>query len=161
MHSVTPAIVRAGATQAVLIACGLLAAAVLAPALWAGEARLLEGESPERVVVQASDASVDEVLAMLGARFQFTIERGGSTAQPLRLSGRFAGTLEEVLDRLLRHQGHMIVRSEEAKAGVRRVVLLEGKADVPVAPSAPPGTQGLAGTIASVKARMQEKEAGK
>jgi hypothetical protein len=155
MRSVLTAIVRAKA--ALLIACGWLAAAAVAPALWAGEARLVEGQSSELVVVEASDASVDEVLAVLGARFQFTVERAGPAAQPLRLSGRFAGTLEEVLDRLLRHQGHMIVRSAEAKAGVSRVVLLEAKAG---ATSAPP-TGGPASMAASVKARLQQKEAEK
>lgn len=157
MRSVPTAILRANAASALLIACGWLAAATVAPPLWAGEARLVEGQSPEQVVVEASDASVDEVLAVLGTRFQFAVERGGPAAQPLRLSGRFAGTLEEVLDRLLRHQGHMIVRSAEAKAGVSRVVLLEAKAGAPVAPPTA-GPAGLAGTIASVKARLQQKE---
>ena len=158
MRSVPTAIVRAKAASALLIGCGWLAAAAVAPASWAGEARLVEGQSPERVVVEASDASVDEVLAVLGTRFQFAVERGGPAALPLRLSGRFAGTLEEVLDRLLRHQGHMIVRS--AEAGVSRVVLLEAKGGASAAPSTA-GPVGLAATIASVKARLQQKEAEK
>jgi hypothetical protein len=157
MRAVSTAFVRTSAAPAAaLLGCGWLIAAALATGLWAGEARLIEGQSPDRVVVQLSDAAVDEALAVLAARFQFEVERGAPAAQPLRISGRLEGTLEEVLDRILRHQGHMIVRSAKARAGVSRVVLIEAKGGAPAeAPAA-----SLASPIAALKARLQLQERG-
>src|SRR5262245_56294240 len=102
-------LVDAGAKGALslLLACGLLAAP-----LWAGQARVIEGARPDRVAVETGDATVDEVLAVLAAHFGFAVERSGPSGEAVRFSGRLQGSLDELLERLLRHQGHMIVRSE-------------------------------------------------
>jgi len=123
---------------------------VLASPLWAGQARLVEESDADQVVVETTDASVDEVLAVLAAHFGFEVERSVPLGQTVRFSGRLAGSLDALLERLLRHEGHVIVRSAEARAGISRVVLLEGKSGAP--PSAP------AGPIAAIKARLGLKD---
>ena len=130
----------------------LLASWLAAPALWAGEARLIEEAGPERVVVEASDATVDEVLAVLAGRFEFAVERNAPANLPVRFTGRLQGTLAELLAQVLRHEGHIIVRSAEARAGVSRVVLIAGATgSAPMAPT-------LAGPIAAIKAKLRERE---
>jgi hypothetical protein len=161
MRSGATAVVKTR-TAAALLGCGWMLSVAFASALWAGDARLIEGDGPARVVVQATDATVDEVMAVLAGRFQFTVERSAPAAQPLRLSGRFEGALDEVLDRVLRHQGHMLVRSADATAGISRVVLIEAKGAAPAPAGA--STSDLSSPIAALKARMQlpeRKEAGR
>lgn len=123
---------------------------LLAASLWAGEAHLVEGHGPERVVIDAREASVDEVLAALAAHFEFAVERGGAAGSPVRFSGRLQGSLDEVLERLLRHHGHMIVRSQEARGGIGRIVLIDAKRGTLPAP--------VSGPIAAIKAKIKEKE---
>ena len=118
MTSMSPA--RAAAA---LVLATLLAGWMLAAPLHAGEARLVDGAGPDRVVVETSDATTDEVLAVLSRHFEFSVERGAPPSQPVRFSGRLQGALDEVLARLLRHEGHMIVRSAEARAGISRVAM--------------------------------------
>jgi hypothetical protein len=124
---------------------------VPAPLLWAGQARLVEAAGPDRIVVETADASMDEVLAALAAHFEFEVEHGAPSDQTIRFSGRLQGSLDQLLQRLLRHQGHVIVRSAEARAGISRVVLLEGKSEPLPAPT-------VAGPIAAIKARLGLKE---
>ena len=143
-------VVRAGALG---VLCGvsglLLAGGLLIAPLWAGTARLVEAAGSDRVIVETSDAGVDEVLAVLAAHFGFEVERSGPPAQAVRFSGRLQGSLDELLRRLLRHEGHMIVRSDSG-AGIGRVVLLEAKGSAP-APV-------VAGPIAAIKAKLRERE---
>jgi hypothetical protein len=55
------------------------------------------------------------------------------------------------LAHVLRHEGHMIVRSTEARAGVSRIVLIAGAAGGAPAPV-------LAGPIAAIKAKLRERQ---
>lgn len=115
--------------------------------LWASQARLGEDAGPDRVVIETSDASVDDVLAVLAAHFDFAVERGAPSDQTVRFSGRLEGSLDRLLERLLRHEGHVIVRSAAARGGISRVVLLEGKSGAPPTPA-------VTSPMAAVKARL-------
>jgi hypothetical protein len=147
MRTVRPVrVVTVGAPLALLLASWLFA-----PALWAGEARLVEEAGPNRVVVEASDATVDEVLAVLARRFEFVVERNAPANLPVRFSGRLEGSLDDLLTHVLRHEGHMIVRSTEARSGISRVMLIAG------AGGGPPMAPTLAGPIAAIKAKLRER----
>jgi hypothetical protein len=100
---------------------------------WADEARVTAASDADRVVIDASGATVDEILKILAVRFEFSVERNAPPSRTIRFSGPLEGSLEQLLERLLRHEGHMIVRSPGARAGVSRVVLVEAKAAAPVA----------------------------
>jgi hypothetical protein len=123
----------------------------LTPAVWAGQARLVEEAGPERVVIETTDASVDEVLAVLAVHFEFVVERTAPSNQTIRFSCRLQGSLDKLVERLLRHEGHMIVRSTEARGGINRVVLLDANSGSPPAPT-------IGGPIAAIKARLGLKE---
>jgi hypothetical protein len=143
---------RAARAMAVCAVAALLLCAPPAAVLWAGSARLVEAAGPEHVVLDTADASADEVLAVLATRFAFAVERRApTTGQPMRYSGRLQGRLDDLIERLLRHEGHMIVRSAEAPAGIARIVLIESK---PGTPAAAP----LAGPIAAIKAQLKAQE---
>jgi hypothetical protein len=129
----------------------LLGCLALAPAVWAGQARLVEDAGPERVVIETTDASIDEVLAVLAERFAFVVERNAPSSETVRFSGRLQGSLDKLVERLLRHEGHMIVRSAEARGGISRVVLLDAKSGSLPAPA-------VTGPIAAIKARLGLKE---
>jgi hypothetical protein len=129
---------------------------MVAAPLQAGEARLVDGAGPDRIVVETSDASTDEILAVLARQYEFSVERGAPPSQPVRFSGRLQGTLDEVLERLLRHEGHMIVRSAEARAGISRVIILKAGGGAPAPTAAPTPT--IPNPIAALKARLQAQE---
>jgi hypothetical protein len=82
--------------------------------------------SPDRetIVVVADNATVDEVLAGIGERFGFTVERISSEPEPKLVSGRFAGAPDAVVNHLLRGRGHVLVRLAGAPAGIGRILLL-------------------------------------
>ncbi|MBO0765085.1 MAG: hypothetical protein J2P50_10920 [Hyphomicrobiaceae bacterium] len=143
---------RVGAVAARL-ACWLPCLLLSAP-LWAGQVRVEEGKGPEQVVVDTSDAGVDEVLAALAGHFGFAVERRAAPAPTVRYSGRLQGSLDAILDRVLRHEGHIIVHSREAQAGIERVVVLDAKGGPPAAAPA----ASAANPIAAIKAKLRERE---
>src|SRR5688572_7657139 len=79
---------RAGRGATALAMASFLGGWILAGPLQAGTAHLVEGGGPDRVVVEASDATTDEILGMLAKHFAFAVERTASASQPVRLSGR-------------------------------------------------------------------------
>jgi hypothetical protein len=134
-----------------LAAC--LCGSLVSP-LWAGEVRVVEARGADEVVIEAADAAVDDVLAVLARQFQFAVERSAPSGQAMRFSGRLQGSLDQLLERLLRNEGHMIVRSSEASAGISRVVLFKAKAGVV-------SSYPLSGPIAAIKAKLREREEAK
>jgi hypothetical protein len=100
----------------------LLFFAWTAPVL-AGEIDVQADATARTAKVVAKDAELDAVLGKLGAALGFEISRSGNNAPAGTISGRFEGSIDIVLSRLLRGEGHMIQRSDEAKAGIVRVVL--------------------------------------
>lgn len=142
------------ATLAVMLAWWLACLPAAAP-LWAGQVRVVEGDGPERVIVETNDAGAEEVLAALAGHFGFAVEGSAPSGQSVRFSGRLQGSLDELLERLLRHEGHMIVRSRAAAGGVERVVVLEPKGG-----SAPLAAAGIAGPIAALKVKLRERAEG-
>jgi hypothetical protein len=87
----------------------------------------------DRIVVVADHATVDEVLAHIGERFGFGVERISSEPEPKLVSGRFAGTPDAVVDHLLRGQGHVLVRQAGAPVGIERILLLGTPGTVAIA----------------------------
>jgi hypothetical protein len=128
-----------------LLSCGGYACWLVTAS--AGEVRVIEASGPEQVVVETSDATAEEVLGALAVQFEFAIEDRAPPSQPIRYSGRLEGSLDDLLERMLRHQGYVIVRSAEARAGISSIVFLEAKEGAP--PSA------VGGAIAALKAKLQ------
>jgi hypothetical protein len=91
----------------VVRACALLGAAVLCalPARAGAEVRILETGAGS-VVVEARDATVEEVLEALSASQNFEFRT--SRALPRVLTGTYSGTLPRVLARVLDGYDHVI-----------------------------------------------------
>jgi hypothetical protein len=94
---------------------------------WAGEARLVAAGSADQVVVEARDANAGEVLEALSARFGFAVEGRPRAGRAMRYSGLLHGSLDQLIERLLRHEEHVVVHSAEAVAGVSRVIFLAAR----------------------------------
>jgi hypothetical protein len=146
--------VKAGALVRPL-ACWLPCLLLAAP-LWAGQVSVVEGDGPDQVAIETTDASADEILAALAGHFRFDVERSVASAQAVRYSGRLQGSLDALLERLLRHEGHMIVHSRQAQGGIERVVVLDARGVPPTSAAAP--TASVAGPIAAIKAKLRERE---
>jgi hypothetical protein len=92
------------------------------PPGWAGEARLVAADSADQVVVEVGDADAGEVLEALSARFGFAVEGHPQAGRAMRYSGLLHGSLDQLVERLLRNEEHVVVRSAKAVAGVSKVV---------------------------------------
>jgi hypothetical protein len=110
------ALIRAGVAVCV--------AACTSVQVWAGDVQIERADSPDQITLNLKDASVDEVLEALAARFGLKIEYERRTAGPARFSGRLHGSLDQVLERILRHESHIIVRSPTSPGGIGRVAVL-------------------------------------
>jgi hypothetical protein len=96
-------------------------------AAWASDVRIVSQKGANDIVIEAHGATTDEVLAVLAREFRFGVEGSGDSGQPVRFTGQLQGSLESLLQRLLRHRGYMVVRSSDNPGGVRRVVLFDAK----------------------------------
>ena len=99
----------------------LTAAYVLPPAAQAGSVEVAVADG--RVTVAATEASVDDILSKLGQAHEFKTERLGNGPKPYTLSGRFEGSLDTVLSRILHKESHGIQYSKNSNGGIVRVVL--------------------------------------
>ena len=94
-------------------------------------------EAQGKLSIDTTDAAVDEVLAQIGQSQGFEVERIGAAAVE-KLSGNFAGSLGDVVARILQNENHMIVHSATAKAGIARIVLFGSGSKAETASSAAP-----------------------
>lgn len=101
-----------------------------------GSVEIREGASPGRVSVDARDASPVDILAKLGQKYGFTVESSGGKGQPM--TGKLEGKPEDLITRLLRHEGHVVHRSAGKPLGVSRIILL-GKSGPTTKTGRPPG----------------------
>jgi hypothetical protein len=85
-------------------------------------------ENGRTLSLSAKDARLGDVLGELGKVFSFSIVGLKKARTGDRISGEFSGTLNVVLQRLLRNRNHMIVHAASNKGTINRVVLLSGSA---------------------------------
>jgi hypothetical protein len=91
---------------------------------WAGDAHIVSDSGPKDVVIATDNATSEQILRVLATRFGFSVDHAAEANASIRFSGRLQGSLDRILDRVLRHEGHIIVRSAENSAGIRQVILL-------------------------------------
>ena len=108
------------------IAAVLLAASHLVSAQAAAGTVTVETKQG-RIVVVANEASLDEIMARLGEAQGFQIVRAGAAASPEPFTGRFEGSLNKVLERVLHTESHMVVHSANVACGIARIVLFGAK----------------------------------
>ena len=97
----------------------------------------ISGDAPRTsITVTIDDAKIDAVLKDLQARYGFEVSGLDNAARGEALSMTISGTLQSVLERLLRNRNHMIVRSPDNASGIAKVMILN--AQYGVAPKRPP-----------------------
>jgi hypothetical protein len=62
--------------------------------------------TPDRIVLQASEATMPEILAALQSTFDLQVTLKGGTAR--QLTGAYSGSLRQVLSRILRGEDYVL-----------------------------------------------------
>jgi hypothetical protein len=115
------------ATQWLAAAVVIVAQACLSTAGRAGEVRIAEDAGPGHVVLEVDEATSDQVLRLLATHFEFAVKHVAEATGSESISGRLQGSLDQLLQRMLRHDGYVIVRSPQSKAGISEVIVLDRK----------------------------------
>ena len=86
----------------------------------------IAGDEPRRTItVNAENSSAEQILQRLADKYGFKI-KGIEHASPAEvISTKMAGSLHDVVDRLLRNRNHMIVRSPSNASGIESVMILD------------------------------------
>lgn len=75
--------------------------------------------------VEAKDATLGEILDALAVRFEFRVDGAAAGRGRSTTSGRWTGSLDHVLGRLLKSTGHVVVHDDKAPGGISRVLVLD------------------------------------
>jgi hypothetical protein len=97
----------------------------MSPATLQAAAVTVKGDAPrQNITLTIEDAKVDAVLEDLRKRYGFEVSglenANGGEAQ----SATMSGSLQSVIERLLRNWNHMIVRSPDNESGIAKVMIL-------------------------------------
>jgi len=86
----------------------------------------IEGDQPrDRITITVNDASLSTVLNELQLRYGFEVVGPGylSTLDPMSM--KVTGSLDAVLERLLRNRNYVVVHSTHNKSGIEKVIILD------------------------------------
>lgn len=78
-----------------------------------------------RVLIEARNVQVDDILSELAAAKGFSIERPDNDVRNRAWSGRFEGPLDIAIERLLSGENYIIEHSKVARGGIERLRLFE------------------------------------
>jgi hypothetical protein len=85
-----------------------------------------DGDQPrERIIVTIQDMGLGAALREIGLTYGFEI-KGTLADSDQAVSTTVSGNLQDVLARLLRNVNHVIVRSQDNRSGIERVIIMGG-----------------------------------
>jgi hypothetical protein len=84
--------------------------------------------------VEFDGSTVDDVLIGIGQQFGFTVERVSPESSRTLISGRFVGNTDQIVTRVLRDQGHVVIRASDAPVGIKRILLVGANRLVVISP---------------------------
>jgi len=91
------------------------------------EAVEVTGTEPQReIVLNVDGAQIGEILGRLAEQYGFQVKGSEKMAGAPPMSMNVKGSLEVVLNRLLRNRNYLIVRSADNASGIEKVVILDG-----------------------------------
>jgi hypothetical protein len=94
------------------------------PALAAGIT--VSGERPrDSITVTIENATIDLVLEDLRKRYGFDVAGLDKASKSEAMSATISGSLQSVLERLLRNFNHVIVRAPDNESGIAKVMILD------------------------------------
>ncbi len=83
------------------------------------------GDAPQqRITLTIEDAKVDAVLEDLHKRYGFEVKGLEHITHGDALSTTMSGSLNHVIERLLRNWNYMIVRSADNESGIAKIMIL-------------------------------------
>lgn len=86
----------------------------------------VSGGSPRSdITVTIEDATVDLVLEDLRRKYGFEVGGLENARDGDALSATMSGSLQSILERLLRNWNHLIVRSPDNESGIAKVMILD------------------------------------
>ena len=98
---------------------------LMSPAALQAAAVKVIGDTPRRsITVTIEEAKVDAVLDDLRQRYGFEVLGLENATRGEALSTTMSGSLQSVIERLLRNWNHMIVRSSDNESGIAKVMIL-------------------------------------
>lgn len=110
--------------MAAILSVSLFLIFVLGRPTLAAEAIAIKARTDNgRLTVTVKDARLDQVLVHLGQRFGFKIERRGKQRPKDKITTIYQGSLDSVVNRLMRHTNHLIVRAPGDNARIVKLVL--------------------------------------
>jgi hypothetical protein len=128
-----------------------LLAFLLVPAAAHAATVAVTGKHPrESITVTIKDAPVDVVLDDLHKRYGFEVSGLQNATRSGALSATMTGSLQNVLERLLRNWNHLIVRSPDNACGIAKVMIINEMYGA----SARPGRRGQASGDAGNRLRQ-------
>lgn len=85
----------------------------------------VSGENPRRAItVTVEDATVNLILEDLRKKYGFEVGGLQNTDNSEAQSITMSGSLQSILERLLRNWNHMIIRSADNESGIAKVMIL-------------------------------------
>jgi hypothetical protein len=103
----------------------LVIGCLMSPAALQAAAVTITGDTPRHnITVIIEDATVDAVLEDLCKRYGFEVSGLENATRGEALSATMSGSLQNVIERLLRNWNHMIVRSPDNTGGIAKVMIL-------------------------------------
>lgn len=124
-----------GLTIAVFMVAAVAGSALPA---WTGTVSIVAVER-DVFEIDFDNSTVDDVLNGLGERFGFTVERVSPESTRELISGRFTGNSDQIVARVLRGQGNVVIRASDSPAGIKRILLVGASRSVTITPVCPPG----------------------
>jgi hypothetical protein len=98
---------------------------LMSPAALQAAEVTITGDTPRQTItVTIDNTKVDAVLEDLRQRYGFEMSGIENAKSGEALSVTMSGSLQSVLERLLRNWNHMIVRSPDNKSGIAKIMIL-------------------------------------
>lgn len=92
----------------------------------------IESEAPARSIsITIENASTWSVLQALHDKFAIELDGPDAAVPPEPISMTLSGTLPSILERLLRNQNYMLVRSDQNVTGVAKILVLAASEKAP------------------------------
>jgi hypothetical protein len=108
------------------LACtAFVVACLMSPTALQAAAISVAGKVPRQsITVTIEDATVEAVMEELRKRYGFEVSGLENAKRSDVLSATLTGSLQTVIERLLRNWNHMIVRSPDNESGIAKVMIL-------------------------------------
>ena len=129
-------------------------------ALYAASVTVSGNDPRKDITVTIEEATVDFVLEDLHKKYGFEVSGPKTDSEAELQTVTMSGSLQSILERLLRNWNHLIVRSPDNASGVAKVMILNSVygATPPAPPAAPaPADSGIGAGASNTQQALQRE----